>query len=133
MRSDTFGRLDALGLLAKAGDGSVSMRRLGRRETWKGAGIGLLTGGIAASASEGLTMRQGIAAGAACGGVVGSLFRKHPRLSADTRSRIALQLSPGGAAVVAVVPPRQAAAVIEKLEEYGGTPEPEPARVAAAG
>jgi hypothetical protein len=134
MRSDPFGQLEAMGILAKAGDGTVSMQKVGPRQTWKGAGIGLLTGALTASAVGELTMLQGLAAGAAGGGAAGSLFRRNPRLSHETRSRIASQLSPGGAAVVAVVPPRQAAAVTEKLVEYGGapdgagtTPVPEPA------
>jgi uncharacterized membrane protein len=115
-------RLDALGVLAKDENGSLSLRKLGPRETRKGAGIGLLAGALAASRADGLTVLQGLAVGAAGGSVVGSLFRKDLRVSHATRSRIAIRLSSGGAAVLAVVPARHAAAVTEKLVEYGGTP-----------
>jgi hypothetical protein len=136
MTSNTFARLDALGILAKDDDGTVSMRKLGPRQTWKGAGIGLLTGALTARKTSDLTLLQGLAAGAAGGGAVGLLFRKNVRLSPETHSRIAQQLRPGGAAVVAVVPPPHVAAVTEKLVEYGGAtdarsaPNPTPARAA---
>lgn len=132
--SNSLARVEALGVLAKGGNGRVSMRKLGPRETRKGAAIGLLAGALSAFASDELTLLQGLAVGAASGGVVGSLFRKDLRLRAETRSRIASRLSPGGAAVLAIVPVRQAAVVTEKLMEYGGAPDAgtasEPARVA---
>jgi hypothetical protein len=111
--------LDALGVLAKADNGTLSMRNLGPRETRKGAVIGLVAGALAAS-TGGRSMLRGLAVGAVGGGAVGSLFRRDLRLSHQTRSRIALRLSPGGAAVLAAVPAPHAAAVTEKLEEYGG-------------
>ena len=120
-RSNPLAVLKALGVLAKADDGSVSMQRLGPRETRKGAGIGLLAGAVVVSATDGLTVLEGLAVGAAGGGAVGSLFRKDLRLSAETRSRIARRLRPGGAAVIAVVPARQVETVGDKLIEYGGT------------
>jgi hypothetical protein len=138
MRTNSFARVDALGILEKDDDGTVSLRKLGPRETWKGVGIGLLTGALTARRTDELTMLQGLAVGAAGGGAVGVLFRRSVRLSPETRARIRRQLRPGGAAVVAVVPPQQVAAVTEKLVEFGGapgeprtTPDPTPARAAA--
>ncbi len=118
--SNSHGRLESLGVLVKADNGAVSLRKLGPRETRKGAAVGLVAGALSASATDGLSMFQGMAAGAAGGGAVGWLFRKNLRLSAETRSRIGVRLSPGGAAVLAVVPAWRAAAVTEKLVEYGG-------------
>jgi hypothetical protein len=123
MQSSLDAELEAMGILTVAGNGLLSLRKLGPRETRKGAGIGLLAGAIAAATTGGLSLFEGLAAGAAGGGAVGSLFRKDVRLSHETRARIARRLSLGGAAVVVVVPVRQAAAVIEKLVEYGGAPD----------
>ncbi|HEY2355345.1 MAG TPA: hypothetical protein VGH79_10655 [Gaiellaceae bacterium] len=82
-------------------------------------------------------MLQGIAAGASGGGAVGSLFRKGLRLNTEMRARVAVQLIPGGAAVMVVVPARHAAAVAERLRTSGGSaydagaaPSPEPTHVA---
>jgi uncharacterized membrane protein len=122
MRSNSLARIDALGILAKDDDGTVSMRRLGPRETLKGVGVGLLTGAFTARRMEELTLLQGLAVGAAGGGAVGVLFRKNVRLNPETHARITQQLRPGSAAVVAVVPPQQVAAVMEKLVEFGGAP-----------
>jgi uncharacterized membrane protein len=123
MRSNSLAQLDALGILAKDDDGTVSMRKLGPRETWKGVGVGLLTGALTARRTDELTMLQGLAVGAAGGGAAGLLFRRNVRLSPETRSRIAQRLRPGGAAVVALVAHGQVAAVTEKLVEYGGAPD----------
>jgi uncharacterized membrane protein len=120
-RSNPLAVLNALGVLAKTDDGSVSVQRLGPRETRRGAGIGLLAGALIVSTRDGLNTLEGLALGAVGGGAVGSLFRKDLRLSAETRSRIALRLHPGGAAVLAVVPAWQAGTVGDKLIEYGGT------------
>jgi uncharacterized membrane protein len=132
-RSNPLAPLKALGVLAKTEDGSLSLQRLGPRETRKGAGIGLLAGALV-STTGGFNVLEGLAVGAVGGGAVGSLFRKGLRLSAETRSRIALRLRPGGAAVMAVVPAWQAGTVGDKLIEYGGTlehagtvPDPAPA------
>lgn len=120
MKTSSPARLEALAILAKADDGTVSMRKLGPRETLKGAAVGLLSGALTALTTDDLSVLQGLAAGAVGGGAVGALFRKKTHLSHEARSRIASRLSPGGAAVVAVVPPRHAATVTEKLVEYGG-------------
>jgi uncharacterized membrane protein len=133
-KSNPLAALDALGVLTKADDGSVSMQRLGPRETRKGAAIGLLAGALIASTTDGLSVLETLAVGAVGGGAVGSLVRKDLRLSAKARSRIALRLRPGGAAVLAVVPTRQVETVGDQLVEYGGTledagttPDPAPA------
>jgi hypothetical protein len=120
--SSSHGRLESLGVLVKADNGAISLRKLGPRETRNGAAVGLVAGALSACATEGLSMVRGLVAGAAGGGAVGWLFRKNLRLSATTRSRIGVRLRPGGAAVLAVVPVRDAAAVTEKLMEYGGVP-----------
>jgi uncharacterized membrane protein len=123
MSSNPLAELEAMGLLTKADTGRIAMRKLGPRETRKGAVIGLFAGALVAAKADGLGVFEGLAAGAAAGGAAGSFFRKDVRLSRQTRSRIALRLSPDGAAVVVSVPARQATAVLEKLVEYGGTPD----------
>jgi hypothetical protein len=139
-RSNPLARLEAVGVLAKDEFGTLSSRKLGPRETRKGAGIGLIAGALGVLATGGLTLVQGLVVGAAGGGAVGSFFHKRLPLRPGTRSQIALRLEPGQAAVGALVPQRQSAAIADKLEEYGGkrdvaepaadtpaTPEPAPA------
>jgi len=93
--SSSHGRLESLGVLVKADNGAISLRKLGPRETRNGAAVGLVAGALSACATEGLSMVRGLVAGAAGGGAVGWLFRKNLRLSATTRSRIGVRLRPG--------------------------------------
>jgi len=135
MRSNPLARLRALGVLAKDPDGAVSTRRLGPRGAREGAGIGLLVGIGAALATGGLTLLHGMVLGVAGGGALGVLFHKRVGLTATERRRIGSHLDSDRAAVVAVVPARQAAAVEEKLEEWHGVREQmdaEPAAVPSA-
>jgi hypothetical protein len=121
-RSNPLARLEAVAVLAKDPHGTLSATsRLGPRETRKGAGIGLLAGAIGVIASGGLPLKQGLLAGAAGGGAVGWFFHKSLRLDAETAAGIAHRLDPGRAAVAVVLPARQAAAIADRLEEYGGT------------
>jgi uncharacterized membrane protein len=121
MRSNPAARLEAVGVLVKDEDGVVSTRKLGPREARRGAALGLLAGAVAGVASGGLTLLQGMLLGAAGGGALGSLF--HKTLSGDELAQVGRRLEPGHAAVGALVPGRQAAAVAEQLEEYGGSAE----------
>jgi uncharacterized membrane protein len=120
-RSNPLARLEAVGVLVEDDYGMISTRKLGPRETRKGAGIGLVAGAVGVVATGGLTLLQGLVVGAAGGGAVGSFFHKSLRLTPDARARIARRLDPGHAAVGVLVPVRQAAAIADKLEEYGGT------------
>ena len=136
MRSNPAARLQAVTVLRKDEDGSVSKRKLGPREARKGAGIGLAAGVIAAVASGGVTLVQGMLVGAAAGGALGSLFHRSLRTAGGELERIGGRLDPGHAAIAALVPERQAPAVAEKLEEYGGsleTPTTTPAPLPVSG
>jgi uncharacterized membrane protein len=120
-RSNPLARLEAVGVLVKDDYGAISTRKLGPRETRKGMGIGLAAGVIGVVATGGLTLLQGLVVGAAGGGAVGSFFHKGLHLDADARARVGRRLDPGHGAVGVLVPPRQAAAIADRLEEYGGT------------
>ncbi len=116
--------IETTALLTKADNGRLAVRKLGPRETRKGAAVGVVIGALAAATtSGGPSLFKGVAVGASAGAAIGAFFRKDVQLSHHTRSRIAHLLSPDGAALVVVVPTRQAAAVTEKLVEYGGTPD----------
>jgi hypothetical protein len=116
-------RLDALGVLAKDENGEVKTHKLGPRETTRGIGIGMALGVVAAVASGGVTLLEGVAVGGLGGGGLGLLFRKGLGMSQDDAERIASRLDSGHAAVGALVIPAQAPALIERLEQLGGEPE----------
>src|SRR5262245_35665876 len=68
--------LEALGVLVRDEHGEVNTHKLGPRETHKGLGIGVVLGTVAAVASGGISLLEGVAVGGAGGGVLGSLFHK---------------------------------------------------------
>jgi uncharacterized membrane protein len=116
-------QLDAVGVLVKDAQGEVKTHKLGPREGKKGIGVGAVLGVVAAIASGGLTLVEGVALGGAGGGLVGSLFHRGLRMSAEDGERIASRLDAGHAAVGALVPANQGPAVSEELEALGGEPE----------
>jgi uncharacterized membrane protein len=116
-------QLDAVGVLVKDDKGEVKTHKLGPHETGKGAGIGMALGVVAAVASGGLTLFEGLAIGGLSGGGIGFLFRKGLGMSDEDAARIADRLDAGHAAVGILAIPAQAPALMEKLEELGGEPE----------
>src|SRR5215472_15079203 len=69
-------KLGNVGVLVKGEDGQIKEHKLGPRAGKKGAGIGLVLGVVAAPFTAGLSLLGGAAAGAAGGGIVGTLFHK---------------------------------------------------------
>ena len=116
-------RLEGVGVLVKDEDGTVKTHKLGQRQGRKGIGIGAVLGVVAAVASGGVTLLEGVAVGGAGGGLVGSLFHKGIGMSEEDASRIGSRLDEGHAAVGVLVPPNQAAAISAELEALGGEPE----------
>jgi hypothetical protein len=115
--------LEALGVLVRDEHGEVKTHKLGPRETNKGLGIGVVLGTVAAVASGGISLLEGVAVGGAGGGVLGSLFHKSLGMTREDLDRISSRLDAGHAAVGALVPPAQASAITEELEALGGEPE----------
>jgi uncharacterized membrane protein len=128
--------LEALGVLVRDVHGEVKTHKLGPRETSKGLGIGVVLGAVAAVASGGISLLEGVAVGGAGGGVLGSLFHKSLGMTREDLDRISSRLDAGHAAVGALVLPAQADAVSEELQALGGEPEVHPVsseQLAAAG
>jgi uncharacterized membrane protein len=114
-------KLGNVGVLVKDEGGQIKEHKLGPRAGKKGAGIGLVLGILAAPFTAGLSLLGGAAAGAASGGIVGTLFRKGmPKEDVD---RISAELEAGHAAVGALVEEGDAAQVTAKLAELGGQPQ----------
>ena len=122
-RSNRRAQLDAVGVLVKDDEGNVKTHKLGPRKGKKGVGVGTVLGVVGAVASGGVTLLEGVAVGAAGGGLVGSLFHKGLGMSKEDVTRIASDLDDGHAAVGALVPANQAVAVSAELEALGGEPE----------
>jgi hypothetical protein len=116
-------QLEAVGVLVRDADGNAKAGKLGPREGRKGLGIGVALGIVAAVASGGVTLAEGVLVGGAGGGLVGSLFHKSLGLTKDDAERIGRRLDAGHAAVGALVPSNQAPAIAEELEALGGDPE----------
>ncbi|TMM17101.1 MAG: DUF1269 domain-containing protein [Actinobacteria bacterium] len=116
-------QLDAVGVLVKDDEGNVKTHKLGPRKGKKGIGVGTVLGVVGAVASGGVTLLEGVAVGAAGGGLVGSLFHKGLGMNKEDVGRIASSLDDGHAAVGALVPANQADAISAELEALGGEPE----------
>ena len=81
-------------------DGKMKTRKVGTRDTKKGAGWGTALGVTAAILSGGVTLVGGALVGAAAGGATGALFHKGIGLSDDDKSQLEDKLKDGGAALV---------------------------------
>ena len=113
-------QLEAIGVLVKDESGNVKTHKLGPREAKKGLGIGSVLGIVAAIASGGVTLIEGVAAGAVGGGAIGALFHKGLGMSDEDLEEIGMRLDAGHAAVGVLVPANQAPAVAKELESLGG-------------
>jgi len=119
-KTNTRVELDAVGVLVKDDQGSVKTHKLGPREGKKGLGVGVVLGTVAALASGGVTLLEGVAVGGAGGGIVGSLFHRGLGMSKEDVESVSARLDAGHAAVGVLVPPNQAPAISEELEALGG-------------
>jgi uncharacterized membrane protein len=122
-KSNPGANLESVGVLVKDDQGEVKTHKLGPREVRKGMGVGLVLGIVAAVATGGVTLLEGVAVGGAGGGAVGAFFHKGLGMSSDDLSRVSSRLDAGHAAVGALAPAAQAAAVSAELEALGGDPE----------
>jgi uncharacterized membrane protein len=116
-------QLGAVGILAKDDEGNVKTHKLGPRQGSKGLGTGAVLGIIAAAASGGITLLEGVAVGGAGGALVGSAFHKGLGMSKEDVARIASRLDDGHAAVGVLVPANQVDGVSAELEALRGEPE----------
>jgi uncharacterized membrane protein len=116
-------QLEAVGVLVKDEKGEIKTHKLGPSEGRMGMGVGAALGIVAAVVSGGLTLVEGAVVGGAGGGLVGSLIHRGIGLSQEDAERIASRLDAGHAAVGALVPLNQAAAISDELEALGGEAE----------
>jgi hypothetical protein len=86
-------------------------------------GVGAVLGVVAAVASGGITLVEGVAIGGGGGGVIGSLFHKGLGMSEDDAARIGSRLDTGHAAVGVLARANQVPAITAELESLGGEPE----------
>jgi uncharacterized membrane protein len=81
-------------------DGKMKTRKVGTRDSKKGAGWGTALGVTAGILSGGVTLVGGALVGAVAGGATGALFHKGIGLSDDDKSQLEDKLKDGGAALV---------------------------------
>ena len=81
-------------------DGKIKTRKVGTRDTRKGAGWGTALGAVVGVLSGGVTLIGGALVGAAAGAATGALFHKGIGLSDDDKSQLEDKLKSGGAALV---------------------------------
>jgi uncharacterized membrane protein len=93
-------KLGAIGVLTKSAEGKLETKNLSSRNTGKGAKVGMGLGALAAVFSGGLTLIPTALAGAAGGGLVGSLSKKGLGLSDDDLQQLSAQLDGGHAALL---------------------------------
>ncbi len=83
-------------------DGKMKTRKVGTRDTGKGAGWGTALGAAVGVLSGGVTLIGGALAGAAGGAAVGSFFHKGLGLTDADKTKLEDHLKNGGAALVAM-------------------------------
>jgi uncharacterized membrane protein len=81
-------------------DGKMKTRKVGTRETGKGAGWGTALGAAVGVLSGGVTLVGGALVGAAAGAATGALFHKGLGLTDADKSQLEDKLKDGGAALV---------------------------------
>ena len=81
-------------------DGKMKTRKVGTRDTGKGAGWGTALGAVVGVLSGGVTLIGGALVGAAAGGATGAFFHKGVGLSDADKTQLEEKLKNGGAALV---------------------------------
>jgi len=114
-------KLGALGVLTKTADGKIETKNHSSRNTGKGAKIGMGLGALAAVFSGGLTLIPTAIAGAAGGGLVGSLSKQGLGLSDDDLQQLSAQLDGGHAALLVMCDAPEVEATTAELTAAGGT------------
>ena len=115
-------KLGGIGILTWE-DGKIKTRKVGGRDTGKGAGWGLALGAALGILSGGVTLIGGAVAGAAGGAILGSFFHKGLGLSDADKQRLDKHLQDGGAALVAMCDADEADATKAEIASLGGTVE----------
>jgi uncharacterized membrane protein len=120
-QADDDVKLGAIGVLTKSAEGKLETKNLSSRNTGKGAKVGLGLGALAAVFSGGLTLIPAALAGAAGGGLVGSLSKKGLGLSDDDLQELSAQLEGGRAALLVLCDEPEVEATAAQLAASGGT------------
>ena len=107
-------KLKSVGVLALDDKGKLKVDKVGRRSTFKGAGIGVLLA---------MATPLGMAAGVIGGAALGALHHKGLGIPDDVRERIGSELAGGKAAVGVVSDSSESEAISAKLYDLGGSPE----------
>ncbi|MFH0915673.1 MAG: hypothetical protein V1912_04410 [bacterium] len=116
-------KFGAMSVLTADEDREIKIRRVGRRDTGAGAGVGLIIGALAGALTAGVGLLGGLAAGALAGGVGGGLIHKGLGMHEGDLAGLTDQLCSGRAAVATVVHESDVAAVTEGLIDLGGRTE----------
>jgi uncharacterized membrane protein len=120
-KADDDIKLGAIGVLTKSAEGQLETKNLSARNTGKGAKVGLGLGALAAVFSGGLTLIPTAVAGAAGGGLIGSLSKKGLGLSDDDLQALSAQLDGGRAALLVLCDEPEVEATAAQLAASGGT------------
>ena len=120
-KADEVIKLGAIGILTKSAGGKLETKNLSAKNTGKGAMVGLGLGALAAVFSGGLTLIPTAVAGAAGGGLVGSLSKKGLGLSDDDLQQLSAQLDGGRAALLVLCDEPEVEATAAQLAASGGT------------
>lgn len=112
-------KLGAIGVLTKDEKGKIKKHKLGKRDTKKGIGVGLVLG-IVAAVLPGITLLGGAVFGTALGGIVGAFVHKGLGMSSEELTALGKKLDGGAAAVGVVAEDFEAQAVKDQLAKLGG-------------
>ncbi len=96
-------------------DGKMKTRKVGTRDTGKGAGWGTALGAAVGVLSGGVTLIGGALVGAAAGAATGAFFHKGLGMSDADKTKLEDQLKKGGAALVVMTTDAEAQATKEFL------------------
>ncbi len=119
-------KLGGIGILTWEG-GKIKTRKVGARAGGKGARWGVALGAVTGILSGGVTLIGGALAGAAAGGVGGSLFHRSLGLTDEDKARLEKHLQGGGAVENYQVPAATMAQVeqssdVQPIEGESSTP-----------
>src|SRR5688500_2806116 len=99
-KADDVIELGAIGILTRNSQGKLETRNLSPRNTGKGALVGLGLGALAAVLAGGLALIPAAIAGAAGGGLAGSLSKQGLGMSDDDLQELSAALEGGRAALL---------------------------------
>ncbi len=114
-------QLGAMGVVTKDAQGQLVTRNYSKRNTGRGAKVGMGVGVLAAVLSGGLTLIPTVVGGAVVGGAFGSLSKKGLGLTDTELDGLRTELGDGRAALLVICDEGEVEAVIAELEAAGGT------------